>query len=58
MNNHARWEKYFHLGTYDTLLWLSHEGFHALEQSKWSKPESDDIANKEREEYLEDLIKN
>jgi hypothetical protein len=33
--NYLMWQKYLHLGTYDSILFLTHEGFHAKEQPKW-----------------------
>jgi len=54
VNDQPRWKKYIHLGTYDALLWLTHESFHGLEQSKWAAIEPEDIANRDRNEFLED----
>jgi len=56
LNDPSQWKKYIHLGTYDTLIWLTHESFHALEQSKWAAVKTEDIANKDREDFLEDTL--
>ena len=45
-----------HVGAYDAILWLTHEGFHEWEQSKkWEASDSESIANAGREEYLLDV---
>ena len=45
-----------HVGAYDSILWLTHEGFHKLEQEeKWNKPEHEDIPNPDRKEYLTNI---
>jgi hypothetical protein len=45
-----------HVGAYDSILWLTHEGFHKWEQSdKWKKPEQKDIANPGRDEFFLDI---
>ena len=45
-----------HVGSYDSILWLTHEGFHRLEhEDKWSKPRSEDIPNPGRAEFLTDI---
>ena len=56
LNDQSRWKKYIHLGTYDTLIWLTHESFHTLEQSKWAVVDAEDIINRDREEFLEDTL--
>ena len=50
LTNYLKWQKYLHLGTHDAALFFTHEGFHRT-QSNWRK--TDDIANRERGEYLE-----
>ncbi|MDR0463770.1 MAG: hypothetical protein LBG94_01490 [Treponema sp.] len=53
MTNFLMWQKYLHLGTYDSILFLTHEGFHAKEQVKWQKQIN--VHNREREEYDSDI---
>jgi len=52
LNDEARWGKYIHLGTYDAILWLIHEGFHIWEQPKWAET-NDEVLNADREEFLD-----
>ena len=54
LNNYERWKAYSYLGTYDTIIWLTHESFHKLEQSKWATPRV--IQNRDREEFLESTM--
>ena len=56
VNDQSLWKKYLHLGTYDALLWLTHESFHALEQSKWEAVEAENILNADRKDFLEDTL--
>jgi len=51
LTNYLKWQKYLHLGTYDAVLFLTHEGFHKKEQSKWRV--MSDIPNRGRGEFLE-----
>jgi len=45
-----------HVGAYDSILWLTHEGFHNWEQGdKWNKPDQEDIANSDRDEFFLDI---
>jgi hypothetical protein len=45
-----------HVGAYDSILWLTHEGFHKWEQDgKWNSPKSEDIPNPGRDEFLNDI---
>ena len=45
-----------HVGAYDSILWLTHEGFHKWEQDeKWIKPEREKISNPSREEFFMDI---
>ena len=45
-----------HVGAYDSILWLTHEGYHKWEQDeKWNKPDVEDSANPGREEFLLDI---
>ena len=45
-----------HVGAYDAILWLTHEGFHKLEQEeRWKKPEFEDIPNPDRNEFLTNI---
>ena len=53
LTNYLMWQKYLHLGTYDTIITLTHEGFHALEQTKWKKPES--VLNGGRNEFSDNI---
>ena len=49
------WDKP-HVGSYDSILWLTHEGFHKWEQDgKWNRPGSESDANSEREEFFLDI---
>ena len=49
------WDKP-HVGAYDAVLWLTHEGFHKWEQGdKWAYPDAEDISNTGREEFFLDI---
>lgn len=49
--NVLKWQQYLHLGTHDTILFLSHEAFHSKEQgAKWAM--MDDVPNRGRDEFL------
>jgi len=49
------WDKP-HVGAYDSILWLTHEGFHKWEQDgKWSRPDQEADVNSDREEFLLDI---
>jgi hypothetical protein len=52
--NYLMWQRYLHLGTYDSILFLTHEGFHLKEQviSKWQTI-SGEVPNPERNAFLE-----
>jgi len=50
--NYLSWQNYYHLGTYDPIIWLVHEGFHQM-QSDWPSPK--DPLNQERDEFLNDM---
>jgi len=50
VKNVATWEKYLHLGTYDAIIWLIHEGFHEA-QGNWASGAHP--GNSEREEHLD-----
>jgi len=52
--NYLMWERYLHLGTYDSILFLTHEGFHLKEQKapKWQVI-SGEVPNSERNAFLE-----
>ncbi|MCL2110017.1 hypothetical protein FWH30_00285 [Microgenomates group bacterium] len=54
LTNYLKWQKYLHLGTHDTILFLTHESFHFLEQggSKWQV--MDEVPNRSRSEFLEE----
>jgi hypothetical protein len=52
LTNYLMWQQYLHLGTYDSFLFLTHEGFHAIEQKTWSKIEGT-VANSGRNEFRE-----
>jgi hypothetical protein len=49
--NYLMWQKYLHLGTYDSILFLTHEGFHAKEQPKWQI--MDVVPNPSRNDFTE-----
>ena len=51
VQNVLDWQKYLHLGTHDTILFLTHEKFHNDEQGKWRH--KDVIPNMGRGEFLE-----
>ena len=51
LTDYSIWQKYLHLGTYDAISFLIHEGFHET-QHAWA--ETDDISNGDRDEFLED----
>jgi len=51
LTNYLLWQQYLHLGTFDSILFLTHEGFHAKEQSKWQT--MDVINNRDRNSFLE-----
>ncbi|MCL2608892.1 MAG: hypothetical protein FWD94_03185 [Treponema sp.] len=53
LTNYLMWQQYLHLGTYDAILFLTHEGFHARVQSGWDGPEV--IHNRGRNEYADNL---
>jgi len=45
-----------HVGAYDSILWLTHEGFHKWEQNdKWNNPDLESIANSGRDEFFLDI---
>lgn len=45
-----------HVGAYDSILWLTHEGFHKWEQGdKWNKPDPENIPNSARDEFYLDI---
>ena len=48
--DYSIWQKYLHLGTYDAIIFLIHEGFHETQRA-WA--ETDDISNGDRNEFLE-----
>jgi hypothetical protein len=52
--NYLMWQRYLHLGTYDSILFLTHEGFHLKEQvaPKWQTI-SGDVPNPNRNAFLE-----
>lgn len=52
--NYLLWQRYLHLGTYDPILFLTHEGFHIKEQvaPKW-KTISGKVPNGERAAFME-----
>jgi len=52
--NYLMWQRYLHLGTYDSILFLTHEGFHLKEQNapKWQTV-SGAVPNAGRAEFLE-----
>jgi hypothetical protein len=49
--NYLMWQNYLHLGTYDSILFLTHEGFHAREQSKWQMMSN--VPNPGRNDFIE-----
>ena len=51
LNNHLLWQKYLHLGTYDSFITFAHEGFHMIVQPNW--PTMENRPNPERNEFLE-----
>ena len=53
ITNLLMWQKYLHLGTYDSIIFLTHEGFHAKVQTKWQKPVN--VYNREREEFSDNI---
>ena len=45
-----------HVGSYDSILWLTHEGFHKWEQGgKWDMPNQESIVNIDRDEFFLDI---
>ena len=55
VKNKFGWDKP-HVGAYDSILWLTHEGFHKWEQSdKWNNPPQESIANSDRDEFFLDI---
>jgi hypothetical protein len=54
LTNYLTWQKYLHLGTYDSILFLTHEGFHATEQGVWQYWEGT-VANSGRNGFLENI---
>jgi len=50
LTNYLTWQKYLHLGTYDAILFLTHEGFHKT-QEKWASMAV--VKNGERDEFLD-----
>jgi hypothetical protein len=44
-----------HVGAYDSILWLTHEGFHKFQSDEWISPESEDIPNRERDEFFANI---
>jgi hypothetical protein len=44
-----------HVGAYDSILWLTHEGFHKWEQSDRWAADPENIPNREREEFYADI---
>jgi len=53
IGNYLNWQKCLHFGMCDAFLFFTHEGFHMSEQPRWAV--MDDIPNREREEYLENI---
>jgi len=53
LRNYLVWGRGIFLGTYDSILFVSHEGFHKREQSKWKAVGKN--PNSERDERLKDL---
>jgi len=53
LTNYLMWQQYLHLGAYDSILFLTHEGFHAIEQPKWKSPGV--IYNRARSEFSENI---
>jgi hypothetical protein len=52
--NYLMWQKYLHLGTYDSVLFMTHEGFHAKEQPKWQI--MGDVPNPGRNDFTENTL--
>jgi hypothetical protein len=53
LSNYLMWQQYLHLGTYDSILFLTHEGFHAKEQTEAKWRTMSEIHNRARNEFLE-----
>jgi hypothetical protein len=52
--NYLFWQNMLHLGTYESILWLTHEGFHMEQCSpKWQYNEDTVNRNRERNDFLE-----
>jgi len=51
LGNPASWQKYLHLGSYDAIIWLIHEGFHETQRA-WAETA---LPNSEREDHLDDI---
>ena len=45
------WQKYLHLGTYNAMIWVVHEGFHETQRA-WAETA---LPNSEREDHLDDV---
>jgi len=52
LTNYLTWQEYLHLGTYDAILFLTHEGFHKA-QEKWSTMAV--VQNSGRDEFMDDI---
>ena len=47
----SSWQKYLHLGSYDAIIWLIHEGFHEAQRA-WAET---GLTNGDREDHLDDI---
>ena len=47
----SSWQKYLHLGSYDAIIWLIHEGFHEAQRA-WAERA---LTNGDREDHLDDV---
>jgi len=51
LSDPSSWQKYLHLGSYDAIIWLIHEGFHEAQRA-WAEVA---LTNGDREDHLDDV---
>jgi len=51
IKNPSIWEKYLHVGTFDSIIWVIHEGFHET-QRPWAETT---LKNGDRDDHLENI---
>ena len=51
IKNPSIWEKYLHVGTFDSIIWVIHEGFHET-QRPWADTT---LKNGDRDDHLENI---